>query len=392
MYNNSVSLDDQQVMFFWTLSDNSISIAARGEKKSGYLAIGFGRGMVNSYVYVGWVDDSGTGTVSTYWIDGRDALNVHPTKENLTYVRCKSENGFITLEFTRPLNPFCDRNVRPECNNIIDPSTPLKIIWAMGAQWSPDVHLSVRNMHFVTSKRPMSVLLMRGSAEAEEDLRPVLAVHGFIMFLAWGILLPGGILAARYLKHVKDDSWFRIHVNLQYSGLAVVFLGFLFAVAELRGLTLDSLHVKFGMLAILLAVAQPVNAYLRPKRPAPGEEASSQRVMWEYSHFITGRCAMLVGIAALISGMKHLGERYGDENVHGLSWALIVWFLIGALTVIYLEYREINRTRGRTPGRSNWVLGTGEEEDDLLNQNRQMTDKESHFSERMEVQLEPMSR
>ncbi|KAL6542027.1 hypothetical protein OROGR_011513 [Orobanche gracilis] len=253
MYNNSVSLDDQQVMFFWTLSDNSISFAARGEKKSGYLAIGFGRGMVNSYVYVGWVDDSGTGRVITYWIDGRDALDVHPTKENLTYLRCKSENGFMTLEFTRPLNPSCDRNVRPECNNIIDPSTPLKVIWAMGAQWSSDDHLSVRNMHFVTSKRPMSVLLMRGSAEAE-DLRPVLAVHGFMMFLAWGILLLGGILAARYLKHVKDDSWFRIHVNLQYSGLAVVFLGFLFAVAELWGLALDSLHVKFGILAILLDV------------------------------------------------------------------------------------------------------------------------------------------
>ncbi|KAL0297064.1 UNVERIFIED_CONTAM: cytochrome, DM13 and DOMON domain-containing protein [Sesamum radiatum] len=224
MYNNSVSLDDQQVMLFWTLSENSISIAARGEKKSGYLAIGFGRGMANSYAYVGWVDDSGKGRVNTYWIDGRDASNVHPTKENLTYVRCKSENGIITLEFTRPLNPSCDPDGRPECNNIVDPSTPLKVIWAMGAQWSDD-HLSVGNMHFITSKRPMSVLLMRGSAEAEEDLQPVLGVHGFMMFLAWGILLPGGILAARYLKHVKDDNWFRIHVYLQYSGLAIVFLG-----------------------------------------------------------------------------------------------------------------------------------------------------------------------
>ncbi|KAL3655436.1 hypothetical protein CASFOL_001222 [Castilleja foliolosa] len=393
MYNNSVSLDDQQVMLFWTLSDSSISIAARGEKKSGYLAIGFGRGMVSSYAYVGWVDESGIGRVNTYWIDGRDAVDVHPTNENLTYVRCKSENGIITLEFTRPLNPSCDRNARPECNNIIDPSTPLKVIWAMGAQWSDD-HLSVRNMHFVTSKRPMSVLLMRGSAEAEEDLRPVLAVHGFMMFLAWGILLPGGIMAARYLKHMKDDNWFKIHVNLQYSGLAIVFLGFLFAVAELRGLTFDSVHVKFGMLAILLAVAQPVNAYLRPKKPSPGEEASSRRVIWEYSHFITGRCAIVVGIAALISGMKHLGERYGDENVHGLSWALIVWFLIGALIVIYLEYREINKKRGRTNGRSDWVLGNNSEEEDTdpLNPGRQMTDKESHSLEIMEIQLEPLGK
>ncbi|KAK2981701.1 hypothetical protein RJ640_013099 [Escallonia rubra] len=392
MYNNSVVLNDQQVVLFWTLSKKSISIAARGEKKSGYLAIGFGSGMVNSFAYVGWMDSNGTGRVSTYWIDGRGSSNVHPTNENLTYVRCKSENGVITLEFTRPLNPSCNREERPECSNIIDPTTPLKVIWAMGPQWS-DNHLSERNMHFVTSSRPVRVLLMRGSSEAEEDLRPVLAVHGFMMFLAWGILLPGGILAARYLKHVKGDGWFQIHVYLQYSGLAIVFLGFLFAVAELRGLYFDSLHVKFGMMAMLFACVQPLNAYLRPKRPANGEEVSSKRVIWEYIHVIVGRCAIVVGIAALITGLKHLGDRYDGENVRGLSWALIIWFLIGALTVLYLEYREKGRRRERIFGRSNWVLGNSEDEDaDLLSPSKAISEKESHSSERMEVQLEPMSR
>ncbi|XP_055830755.1 cytochrome b561, DM13 and DOMON domain-containing protein At5g54830 [Solanum dulcamara] len=392
MYNSSVVLDDQQVTFFWTLAENSISIAARGEKKSGYLAIGFGRGMVNSYAYVGWVDDTGKGKVSTYWIDGRDASNIHPTNENLTHARCKSENGIITMEFTRPLRPSCDLDDKPECKNIVDPTTPLKVIWAMGAQWSDD-HLSVRNMHSVTSSRPIRVLLMRGSAEAEEDLRPVLAVHGFMMFLAWGILLPGGILAARYLKHIKGDGWFQIHVYLQYSGLSIVFLGFLFAVAELRGLSFSSLHVKFGMLAIVLAIAQPINAYLRPKKPGAEEEVSSKRRVWEYIHVIVGRGAIVVGIAALITGMKHLGERYDDEDVHRLMWALILWILVGVLTVIYLEYRERKKRRDRISGRSNWVLGSGEEEDiDLLSPSQAMSEKDSGSSDRMEVQLEPMSR
>lgn len=392
MYNNSVVLDDQQVTLFWTLSKNSMSMAARGEKKSGYLAIGFGSGMVNSYAYVGWMDNNGTGRVNTYWIDGRDASNIHPTHENLTYVRCKSENGVITLEFTRPLDPSCDRDERPECNNIIDPTTPLKVIWAMGAQWSAD-HLSVRNMHSVTSSRPVRILLVSGSAEAEEDLRPVLAVHGFMMFLAWGILLPGGILAARYLKHVKGDGWFQIHMYLQYSGLSIIFLGFLFAVAELRGLYFDSLHVKFGISAILLACAQPVNAYLRPKKPTNAENASSKRILWEYIHVIVGRCAIVVGMAALISGMKHLGERYKGENVHGLTWALIVWFLFGALIVLYLEHRDKQRRRDRISGRSNWVLGNGEEEDlDLLSPSRMIVDKDLHVSDKMEVQLEPLNR
>lgn len=393
MYNNSVVLDDQQVKFFWTLSEDSLSIAARGEKKSGYLAIGFGNGMVNSYAYVGWIDSNGTGRVSTYWIDGQDASAIHPTNENLTYVRCKSENGIITLEFTRPFQPSCSHSSRPECKNLIDPTTPLKVIWAMGAKWT-DGHLTERNMHSAMSQRPVRVMLIRGSAEAEQDLWPVLAVHGFMMFLAWGILLPGGVLAARYLKHVKGDGWYQIHVYLQYSGLAIALLGFLFAVAELRGFSVSSLHVKFGITAIILACAQPLNAYLRPKKQADGEEISSKRLLWEYVHVIVGRGAILAAIVALFTGMKHLGDRYKGENVHSLYWALVIWFLVGALVVVYLEYLQRKRRRKMIFSRSNWVLGNLGEDDstDLLSPTGTFADKESRLSGRMEVQLEPLNR
>ncbi|XP_071723475.1 cytochrome b561, DM13 and DOMON domain-containing protein At5g54830 [Rutidosis leptorrhynchoides] len=396
MYNNSVVLDDQQVNFFWALSNDSISIAARGEKKSGYLAIGFGSGMINSYTYVGWIDDAGEGHVNTYWIDGQDAYSIHPTNENLTFVRCKSENGIISMEFTRPLKPSCShKDDKPECKNIIDPTTPLKVIWAMGTKWS-NGHLTESNMHFATSQRPFRVLLMRGSAEAEQDLRPVLAVHGFMMFLAWGILLPGGILAARYLKHLKGDGWYQIHVYLQYSGLAICLLGFLFAVAEIRGFSLSTLHVKFGITAIVLACLQPVNASLRPKKPSNLSEISSKRVVWEYCHTIVGRCAAVAGIVALFTGMKHLGDRYDGEDVQELSLALAIWFLLLALIIVYLEYRERRQRRERLFGRSNWVLGDLDEDDstDLLSPGiaRAQKDSQAQPSERMEIQLEPLSR
>ncbi|KAK9699510.1 hypothetical protein RND81_08G178200 [Saponaria officinalis] len=392
MYNNSVLLDDQQVSFFWTLSENSISFAARGEKKSGYLAIGFGSEMVHSFAYVGWFDDDGKGRVDTYWIDGKDASNVHPTKENLTYVRCKSENGIITMEFTRPFKPLCpkDQDGKPECNNIVDPSTPLKVIWAMGAKWSND-NLTEKNMHSAHSSRHVKVLLTHGSAETEQDLRPVLTVHGFMMFLAWGILLPGGVLSARYLKHLKGDGWFKIHVYLQYSGLVIVFLGFLFAVAELKGLYITSLHVKLGMTAIILACFQPINALLRPKKPTSGEPASSRRIIWEYSHVIVGRTSIIIGMAALLTGMKHLGERYG-EDVRRLTWALICWFLIGGVTILYLEYRD-KHPSDRYSVRGDWVLGNDEDDSaDLLSPNGTHAQKEAYISDRMEVQLEPLNR
>lgn len=391
MYNNSVLLDDQQVTLFWTLSETSISFAVRGEHKSGYIAIGLGAGMVNSFAYVGWVDGMGGGNVSSYWINGRESSNVHPTGEKLSDVRCKSENGIITFEFTRLLDPGCSKG--QECKNVIDPSSPLKVVWATGALWSEE-HLSDRNMHSQTSSRAVVVHLMRGAAEADQTLLPVLAVHGFMMFLAWGIMLPGGVLAARYLKHIKGDGWFQIHVYLQYSGISVMLLGLLFAAAELRGFHIESLHVKFGVAAIFFACWQPVNAYLRPKKTAAGEQPSSKRIMWEYLHVATGRSALVIGIIALISGMRQLGDRYGGEDVRGLNWALVLWFVAGAVTVGYLEYRESKRGKKiRIPPKSSWVMENHEDDDsiDLLHQSVSPTGERGlRPSEGMEVQLQPL--
>ncbi|KAL6603072.1 hypothetical protein ACP70R_043433 [Stipagrostis hirtigluma subsp. patula] len=390
MYNNSVLLDDQQVTFFWTLSDDSINIAARGEKKSGYLAIGFGSTMVNSYAYVGWIDGNGTGHVNSYWIDGKDGMSVHETHENLTYKRCRSEKGAIIFEFTRPLSPSCSGRV--ECKNLIDPTTPLKVIWAMGAQWSSGP-LSLKNMHSVTSNRPVRILLLSGLAEAVEDLRPVLAVHGFMMFVAWGILLPGGIMAARYLKHVKGDLWFQAHTCLQYSGLAVMFMGVLFAVAELRGFSFKSRHARIGAVAVTFTIVQPINAYLRPHITENGEIASRNRVVWEALHTYTGRSAAVAGIVALFTGLQHLGHRYGSKNIKGLTCGLILWVVSATLVIAYLEYMAIKRRRGGAQGPSGkWVLGNTEEDDsvDLLQSDRVGSKIESDSPGPMEVQLEPL--
>jgi hypothetical protein len=347
--------------------------------------------MANSYAYVGWVGNDGVGRVKTYWIDGKSATGIHETPENLTYVRCKSEDGIITFEFTRPLKPSCSGRV--ECKNIIDPTTPLKVVWAMGASWSGD-DLTDSNMHSVTSSRPIRVLLLRGSAEAEQDLRPVLAVHGFMMFVAWGILLPGGILAARYLKSLKGDGWYQIHVYLQYSGIAIMFLGVLFAAAELRGFYVSSVHVKFGVAALLLAGLQPLNAYFRPNRPANGEFPTRNRVLWEYLHVITGRSAIIVGVVALFTGMKHLGHRYDSENAEGLTWALMLWVLSVIVVALSLEYKEVKRRGSDRSVRGHWVLGNTEEDDsvDLLHPDSSARSSESRPSGVMEVQLEPLTR
>ncbi|KAJ8477620.1 hypothetical protein OPV22_021347 [Ensete ventricosum] len=92
------------------------------------------------------------------------------------------------------------------------------------------------------------------------------AVHGLMMFVAWETLLPGGILAASIV------------------------------------------HVKFGITAILLTCAQPINAYVHAKISDEGEIYSIQ-IIWESFHVIVGRSAIVAAVAVIISGMKHFGHR-----------------------------------------------------------------------------------
>ncbi|URE47380.1 DOMON domain containing protein [Musa troglodytarum] len=129
--------------------------------------------------------------------------------------------------------------------NIINPATPLRVIWTMVAQFSEDD--------------------LRGVCILSQAIGLFWAVHGLMMFVAWEILLPGGILAASLV------------------------------------------HVKFGVTAILLACAQPINAYVHAKRSAEGEISSIQ-IIWESFHVIVGRSAIVAAVAVLISGMKHFGH------------------------------------------------------------------------------------
>lgn len=70
----------------------------------------------------------------------------------------------------------------------------------------------------------------------------------------------------------------------QWSGIACMLLGLLFAVGELQGLDFSSFHAKVGICAILLALGQPLNAYFRPPKANAGERPRPQRLAWQWAH------------------------------------------------------------------------------------------------------------
>ncbi|GJP74165.1 hypothetical protein CLOP_g4793 [Closterium sp. NIES-67] len=330
MYNHSFQLADGLVTMFWTLTAASISVAVRGEHPSGYIAIAFGSGMVNSWAYVGWVE-GGEGRVASYWIDSKDARGVHAAREALDITKCMQVDGVLTFEFSRPLKPP-DSDCDDKCS-VIDPSEPLKVIWAYGPSWTSG-HLSYMNMHTVWSTT-VTILDLETGEGTVEHLQPVFVVHGFMMTMAWAVLMPFGVLAARYLKH---NDWLSIHQYTQYSALALMLLGLLFAVGELGGIDLSSNHAKIGMATFALGCFQPINAFFRPPKPSPGERPQMKRVIWQWVHILSGRGSLLVGGAALVTGIIELGETGGDDyTVDNFLWAMLGWFAIIAAFVWFVE-------------------------------------------------------
>ncbi|CAM6120752.1 unnamed protein product [Calypogeia fissa] len=363
MYNQSALLADNKVTLFWTVSSGRVYLAVRGEVKSGYLAIAFGSGMVNSFSYVGWVDEMGS-HINAYWMDGKKASSIHPTGEVLEDWKCENVDGIMTFEFSRALQPSCNKGTL--CKNVIDPESTLKVVWAMGDAWS-DGELADSNMHTDISTRPTLIQLDTGASQVEE-LQPVLAVHGFMMFIAWGLLLPGGVLGARYLKHLNNNGWFEIHIYAQLSAIVVMLLGLLFAIAELHGFNFRTAHMKVGLLSISIALLQALNGYLRPKNASHGESQRPQRVIWQYIHMYSGRSALVLGFLALVTGISQLARRDGVEHMKGLQWALFAWFLAVAAVVGYIEVQGFWSKKGHGAMAFDRILGTedGDGTEDLL--------------------------
>ncbi|KAJ3679130.1 hypothetical protein LUZ60_017141 [Juncus effusus] len=366
VYNNSVQLDDNGVSFFYTLSNSSISLAAKSSRKSNYLAVGFGDQMANSYTYVGWIERNSKCHVKSYFISGHEASSIHLTSEDLSNVRCQFSNGVISFELTRSLVPSCKGRI--ECENEIDLKKPLMVIWAMGNEWSHS-GLTEKNKHFAMSDKPEPVFLLPELNKIENKLKKALFFHGFLMFVSFGVLFPGGILSARFLKRMNPHLWFKLHLYFQYTGFGIAISSVILAGIAIGGFDFVSFHVKFGIVALALLIFQPMNGFFRPKKSEFEEISSEKRLIWEYLHAITGRLCVLIGMIALFTGLKHFGETHDSEISERLIWGLVLWILICVSIVLYFELKElkIRRRENNFSGR-NWELGDFDDEEivDLL--------------------------
>ncbi|KAK6141228.1 hypothetical protein DH2020_025025 [Rehmannia glutinosa] len=164
-------------------------------------------------------------------------------------------------------------------------------------------------------------------------------VHGVINVVSWGILLPVGAMAARYLKVFKsaNPAWFYLHVTCQTSAYVVGVAGWA------TGLKLGSdspgvehtTHRNIGITIFALATLQVFAMFLRPK---PDHK---YRTYWNIYHQTIGYSVIVLSIVNIFEGIDILDPEKKWKKAY--TGVLIFLGAIAAVLEAFTWYVVIKR-------------------------------------------------
>jgi hypothetical protein len=174
--------------------------------------------------------------------------------------------------------------------------------------------------------------------------------HARLMVLAWGVLLPMGVLAARFFKVLPGQDWPRVldakpwwhaHRALQWSGLLLMTLaiGLVLTREGTSGVGPAALaHAWLGWSLAAAGWLQVAAAQARGTKGGPtaptmrGDhyDMTTRRVRFEQLHKALGWLAMLASVACIVLGLVVADAPRWMLLTLGLWWMV----LVGAFVVL----------------------------------------------------------
>lgn len=177
-----------------------------------------------------------------------------------------------------------------------------------------------------------------------------LSWHARLMFVAWNVLIPLGIIWARFLKvtpkqqwpqTLDNKTWWRGHVMLQYSGVFLM-MPALWFVWDYGALP-DQLgfHGQLGWSLVLFAMLQITSGLLRGSKGGPTDttmkgahyDMTMRRVIFEYVHKNLGYLALFTAFSAVLTGLW-------QSNAPVWIW-LVVFLWWSSLSLLFLSLQKL---------------------------------------------------
>ncbi len=159
------------------------------------------------------------------------------------------------------------------------------------------------------------------SGATEHAIAPHVAWHARAMVLAWGILLPLGVLTARFLKilpgqgwpdRLDNPLWWNLHRGFQYLGMLLTAAGLYLvwgtAPPGEAGFG-RSVHAWLGWTVAACGFLQVLGGWLRGSKGSPTEPAgdhyamTGRRLAFERVHKALGWAAIAAGLITIAIGL-----------------------------------------------------------------------------------------
>lgn len=273
---------------------------------SSTLHVAYRHGQVGSSTWVAWgINPTSKGMIGTQAIvaypkpDGTMAVFTTPVSSYGTQL----QEGNLSFPVSDLSASFLDSQiVIYAVIELPENTTSVSHVWQDGP-----VSGSTLGMHQVYGNHLQSMgTLNLSSGQASESpsgssKNQLKITHGVLNTVSWGIMMPLGFMAARYLKAVgpkADPLWFYVHITLQLPGYLLGMTGGatgLYLGIKSAGVH-HPCHMGIGITLFCLGLLQISALFLRPAKD------HKYRYVWNWFHHLTGYTVLLLSFANIWVG------------------------------------------------------------------------------------------
>ncbi len=195
----------------------------------------------------------------------------------------------------------------------------------------------------------MDWLLSSIDPDRAHEVGALVSWHGRGMVLAWGFVLPFGVLAARFFKimpgqnwpaEVDNLAWWHAHQIFQYTGLAIVAAA-LALILNAEGDTPSAgLHRSVGWTVCLFALVQFLSGIFRGSKGGPTDlsgdgspfgdhyNMTPKRLVFEWLHKFLGYLLLVLALINIVSGLWMTNAPIWMWLGFGCWWFVLIFVFV----------------------------------------------------------------
>jgi hypothetical protein len=187
------------------------------------------------------------------------------------------------------------------------------------------------------------------SGATTHDIAPLVAWHARLMVLAWSVLIPLGVIVARFYKvtprqdfpaKLDNPAWWHGHRALQYLGVLLSLIAAGLIAAMNTHLSIQHWHHIFGYVLLVMGCLQVAGAHFRGTKGGPSDaikglsmrgdhfDMTRHRRIFEWLHKRMGYAALALALLTTALGLILADAPRWMALLIGLWWLVLVGVFI----------------------------------------------------------------